>query len=426
MDYQQTIDYLFENLPMFHRVGPAALKNNLDNSLALDRTYGYPHRQYKTIHIAGTNGKGSVSHSLASVLQNAGYKTGLFTSPHLKDFRERIRVNGKMISEKAVIDFIQGYIENNRTLKLQTSFFELTACMAFSYFREMNVDVAVIEVGLGGRLDSTNIIMPVLSVITNISFDHTAILGNTLEKIAIEKAGIIKENIPVVVGETQFETESIFRNFASLKNAPIVFADQEFNVCKQRDGLYSASSERNSELIDIELELKGNYQQKNLTTVLSAIQKLKETGFNIEEKNIREGLKNAITRTGLLGRWQEISTNPRIICDTGHNEAGIRLVVDQLRNETHDQLHIVFGMVNDKDIDTILPLLPPDARYYFTKARVERALDEKILKEKAASFRLKGESYPTIAEALNAAISNTKVNDLIFVGGSTFVVAEVV
>jgi dihydrofolate synthase/folylpolyglutamate synthase len=426
MNYQQTIDYLFENLPMFHRIGPAALKNNLDNSFSLDKIYGHPHRRYKTIHVAGTNGKGSVSHMLASVLQSAGYKTGLFTSPHLKDFRERVKVNGEMITEKAVIDFIRNFIDNNKSLKLQASFFELTACMAFSYFSDMNVDVAVIEVGLGGRLDSTNIITPVLSVITNISYDHTAILGNTLEEIAAEKAGIIKKNIPVVIGETQTETATIFRDFAFKKNAPIVFSDQEFNVRKQNNNLYSATSNKNPEPDNIELELKGNYQQKNLATVLSAIQTLKKNGFVIEEKSIREGFKNVISLTGLMGRWQEIGKNPRIICDTGHNEAGIRFVAEQLRNEPHDQLHIVFGMVNDKDVDSILPLLPPDAIYYFTKASVERALNEKILQAKAVSFHLTGKSYPTVREALDAAILNVKANDLIFVGGSTFVVAEVI
>jgi dihydrofolate synthase / folylpolyglutamate synthase len=426
MNYLQTIDYLFENLPMFHRVGPAALKNNLDNTLSLDKTYGNPHRNYKTIHVAGTNGKGSVSHMLASVLQSVGFKTGLFTSPHLKDFRERIRVNGEMITEEAVTRFVQGYIENNKSMKLQASFFELTACMAFSYFSDMKVDVAVIEVGLGGRLDSTNIITPVLSVITNISYDHTAILGNTLEKIAIEKAGIIKGNIPVVIGETQPETANIFSDFATKNNAPIVFADQEFVVNKHNEGLYSALSKSKNNLINIELDLKGNYQQKNLATVLTAVQSLKRIGFIIEEKNIRDGLKQVIALTGLMGRWQEISKAPRIICDTGHNEAGIRFVVEQLKYEPHNQLHIVFGMVNDKDVDAILHLLPTDAIYYFTKASVERALNEKILKEKAAMFHLHGESFSTTNEALDAAISNTKGNDLIFVGGSTFVVAEVV
>jgi dihydrofolate synthase/folylpolyglutamate synthase len=426
MDYRQTITYLYENLPMFHRVGPAALKNNLDNSLTLDKNYGHPHSNYKTIHVAGTNGKGSVSHMLASVLQSSGYKTGLFTSPHLKDFRERIRVNGEMITEKAVIDFIQGYIEKNRSMKLQTSFFELTACMAFSYFSDLDVDVAVIEVGLGGRLDSTNIITPILSVITNISFDHTSILGNTLEKIAFEKAGIIKKGIPIVIGETQPETENIFNEVAFEKNAGIIFSDQQYHITNQNNGFYSAIRNSNIELNNIELDLKGNYQQKNLATVLGAVEKLNETGFFIEEENIRNGLKNVISSTGLLGRWQETDTKPRIICDTGHNEAGIHMVIDQLKNEPHDQLHIVFGMVNDKDSDSILSLLPTDAVYYFTKAQVERALNEKILKEKAASFQLKGESYQTVGEALGAAKSIAKANDLIFVGGSTFVVAEVI
>jgi dihydrofolate synthase/folylpolyglutamate synthase len=426
MDYRQTIEYLFENLPMFHRVGPAALKNNLDNSLTLDKNYNYPHRYYKTIHIAGTNGKGSVSHMLASVLQSAGYKTGLFTSPHLKDFRERIRVNGEMITEKAVVDFNQGYIEKNRLMKLQTSFFELTACMAFSYFKDLNVDVAVIEVGLGGRLDSTNIINPVLSVITNISFDHTSILGNTLEKIAFEKAGIIKCGIPVVIGETQSETEILFKNIALKNSARIAFSDQEYQIKKQNNGLFSALNNSDNQFNNIELELKGNYQKKNLATVLMSIEKLIETGFIIHEEDIRKGLKNVILNTGLLGRWQETGTKPKIICDTGHNEAGIRLVMDQLKSEPHDQLHIVFGMVNDKDVDSILSLLPPNAVYYFTKAQVERALNEKILKEKASSFQLKGESYQTVVEAMEAAKSNAKEKDLIFVGGSTFVVAEVV
>jgi len=426
MNYQQTIDYLFDNLPMFHRIGPAALKNNLDNTLALDKNYGYPHRNYKTIHIAGTNGKGSVSHTLASVLQSAGYKTGLFTSPHLKDFRERIKVNGEMISEESVIDFVQGYINTNKTLKLQASFFELTACMAFSFFRDSNVDVAVIEVGLGGRLDSTNIITPVLSIITNISYDHTSILGNSLEKIALEKAGIIKENIPVVVGETQPETSKIFIDIASGKNSSLTFADQEVTIHNHNKGIYSASQNGNPDLVNIELELKGNYQQRNLATVLSAIDKLKNAGFFIHEKNVFEGLKNVIKYTGLMGRWQEIGKNPRIICDTGHNEAGIRYVVEQLQNEPHDQLHIVFGMVNDKDVESILALLPTDAIYYFTRAAIERALDEKILKEKAVPFKLAGNSYPTIREALEIAKSNAKTNDLIFVGGSTFVVAEVI
>jgi len=426
MDYRQTIDYLFENLPMFHRVGPAALKNNLDNSLSLDCAYNYPHREYKTIHVAGTNGKGSVSHLVAAILQKAGYSTGLFTSPHLKDFRERIRVNGEMIPEKYITDFVHGYIEKNKTLNLQTSFFELTACMAFSFFRDSNVDIAVIEVGLGGRLDSTNIITPVLSVITNISFDHVPILGNTLEKIAREKAGIIKENIPVIIGETQLETENIFIHTSSSKNAPIVFADQKYHVSKHNDGSYTATSLIDKGFANIKMGLNGNYQQKNLATVLATIEALNNSGFNVNEKSIREGLKNVTIINGLNGRWQVIGTNPKIICDTGHNEAGIRFVAEQLKNETYAQLHIVFGVVNDKDIDSILLLLPVHAVYYFTKANVERALNEKTLKEKANTFNLEGESFASVQKAMDAALLKAGKNDLIFIGGSTFVVAEVI
>jgi len=426
MNYQETLIYLIENLPMFHRVGPAALKNNLDNTLWLDKTYGHPHQNYKTIHVAGTNGKGSVSHTLAAILQSAGYKTGLYTSPHLKDFRERIRVNGEMISEETVIEFVQSYIEQSKTSQIQASFFELATCMAFKYFSEMKVDVAVIEVGLGGRLDSTNIITPEFSVITNISFDHTAILGNTLEKIAFEKAGIIKKNIPVVIGETQPETEPVFHKIAAEKKAPIFFADQIINVQERINGQYSVSSASFTLPDQLELDLKGIYQQKNLATILAAIQIAKQKGFSIDDNAIRTGLKNVMSLTGIMGRWQEIRKNPRTICDTGHNEAGLRYVTEQLKKEPYKQLHIIFGMVNDKDIRSVLPLLPDDAIYYFTKASVERALDEKTLQETAALFHLKGETYSTVKEALETATSNAKEDDLIFVGGSTFVVAEVI
>ncbi|HNW51000.1 MAG TPA: folylpolyglutamate synthase/dihydrofolate synthase family protein [Prolixibacteraceae bacterium] len=426
MNYQETLIYLIENLPMFHRVGPAALKNNLDNTLWLDKTYGHPHQNYKTIHVAGTNGKGSVSHTLAAILQSAGYKTGLYTSPHLKDFRERIRVNGEMISEETVIEFVQSYIEQSKTSQIQASFFELATCMAFKYFSEMKVDVAVIEVGLGGRLDSTNIITPEFSVITNISFDHTAILGNTLEKIAFEKAGIIKKNIPVVIGETQPETEPVFHKIAAEKKAPIFFADQIITVQERINGQYSVSSASFTLPDQLELDLKGIYQQKNLATILAAIQIAKQKGFSIDDNAIRTGLKNVMSLTGIMGRWQEIRKNPRTICDTGHNEAGLRYVTEQLKKEPYKQLHIIFGMVNDKDIRSVLPLLPDDAIYYFTKASVERALDEKTLQETAALFHLKGETYSTVKEALETATSNAKEDDLIFVGGSTFVVAEVI
>lgn len=425
MDYQQTIKYLCENLPMFHRIGPAALKNNLDNTLLLDKAFGSPHSNYKTIHVAGTNGKGSVSHFLASVLQCAGYKTGLFTSPHLKDFRERIRVDGKMIPEEDVVSFVDRFIEKNKTMQIHASFFELTSCMAFDFFSKSGVDIAVIEVGLGGRLDSTNIITPALSIITNISYDHTAILGNTLEKIATEKAGIIKRNIPVVIGETQPETEKIFRDTARSQNSLIKFADQSCQVMKHDEGLFSALS-ANNEFINFEVGLKGDYQQKNLASVLTAIDSLRKGGFSICEENIRDGLRDVTVNTGIMGRWQQIGSHPKVICDTGHNEAGIRFITRQLKNEHYKKLHVIFGMVNDKDTDSILSLLPHDATYYFTKASVERALDEKILQKKASDWNLMGNVYPTTPGALKAARLNADIDDLIFVGGSTFVVAEVV
>jgi dihydrofolate synthase/folylpolyglutamate synthase len=425
MDYQQTIQYLYDNLPMFHRIGPAALKNDLSNTMALDEAFGYPRTNYKSIHVAGTNGKGSVSHLLASIFQRAGYKTGLFTSPHLKDFRERIRINGEMISEDEVVTFTDEFIEKNKKLNLQVSFFELTTAMAFSYFRKMGVDVAVIEVGLGGRLDSTNIITPVLSIITNISFDHTAILGNSLEKIAVEKVGIIKKGIPVVVGEHHPKTSPVFIEKANRENAPLLFADKAYFSKSDENGNLSFSNQCSILYRDITTALKGDYQKKNFLTVIAAIDILKKK-WKITDDAVREGFAQVAELTGLQGRWQQLGENPKIICDTGHNEAGIRLIMEQLMEERFERLHIVFGMVNDKDVGTILPLLPTNAEYYFTKASIERALDEAILKEKATVFGLNGNSYPTVREALRAAKSNANKNDLIFVGGSTFVVAEVV
>lgn len=425
MDYQQTIQYLYDNLPMFHRIGPAALKNNLDNTLALDESFGFPHRQYKTIHVAGTNGKGSVSHLLAAILQSAGYKTGLFTSPHLKDFRERIRVNGEMISEEDVVSFVEKFIKNNNKLNLQASFFELATSMAFNYFRSMKVDVAVVEVGLGGRLDSTNVITPELSIITNISFDHTAILGNTLKKIAIEKAGIIKHGIPVIVGEYHPETSDVFIEKSNFENAPLLFADQEFHSITDSNGIFSFYQHDLLLYNNLSPELKGYYQQKNFLTVISSLEILKKKWI-IPEEAVSEGFSHVTRLTGLQGRWQQLGENPKIICDTGHNEDGIRNVVLQLQNEPFDRLHIIFGMVNDKDVNTVLTYLPKDAKYYFTKASIERALDQHILSEKASVFGLKGNPYPSVKEALNAAKLNAGINDLIFVGGSTFVVAEVI
>lgn len=426
MNYQETLNYLYAQLPMFHRIGAAALKNNLNNTIALDNYFGHPHKSYKTIHIAGTNGKGSVSHLLAAIFQQAGFKTGLYTSPHLKDFRERIRINGEMISEEAVTLFIDDFLRLNKSPKIEPSFFELTMSMAFDYFKKEKVDIAIVEVGLGGRLDSTNIITPEISVITNISFDHVNILGNTLEKIAAEKAGIIKENIPVVIGETQSETEQVFKNTAKSKNSEIRFADQEYFIENLNSGHFKVISTKKKTTKEIELDLRGCYQQKNLATVLLAVDILNEKGFNLSDETVKDALKSAAKKTGLLGRWQQIGENPRIICDTGHNEGGITLITQQLRNEKYEHLHIVFGMVNDKEIDKVLSLLPKSATYYFTRASIERALNENELMLKASKYKLVGKSYSSTQKALEAAKENASTNDLIFVGGSTFIVAEVI
>ena len=426
MNYQETIQYLYAQLPMFHRIGAAALKNNLDNTFALDNYFDHPHQSYKTIHVAGTNGKGSVSHMLASIFQKAGYKTGLYTSPHLKDFRERIRINGEMIPEEAVVQFVDEFLSKNKDAKISPSFFELTMSMAFDYFRNEKVDIAIVEVGLGGRLDSTNIITPEISVITNISFDHVNILGNTLEKIAIEKAGIIKEKVPVVIGETQHETEQVFINTSKSKQSDVLFADQEYDIENLSDGYFNIQSKKKRATRKIELDLKGIYQQKNLATVLLAVDVLNTKGFDIADETVDSALKNVAKKTGLLGRWQQIGENPKIICDTGHNEGGITYIVKQLNNEKYDRLHIVFGMVNDKEIDKVLSLLPTTATYYFTRASIERAFDENELMLKASDYNLFGKSYPTVQKALAAAKENAQTNDFIFVGGSTFIVAEVI
>ena len=426
MNYQETIQYLYAQLPMFHRIGAAALKNNLDNTFALDNYFDHPHQSYKTIHVAGTNGKGSVSHMLASIFQKAGYKTGLYTSPHLKDFRERIRINGEMIPEEAVVQFVDEFLSKNKDAKISPSFFELTMSMAFDYFRNEKVDIAIVEVGLGGRLDSTNIITPEISVITNISFDHVNILGDTLEKIAIEKAGIIKEKVPVVIGETQPETEQIFINTSKSKQSDVLFADQEYDIENLSDGYFNIQSKKKRATRKIELDLKGIYQQKNLATVLLAVDVLNTKGFDIADETVDSALKNVAKKTGLLGRWQQIGENPKIICDTGHNEGGITYIVKQLNNEKYDRLHIVFGMVNDKEIDKVLSLLPTTATYYFTRASIERAFDENELMLKASDYNLFGKSYPTVQKALAAAKENAQTNDFIFVGGSTFIVAEVI
>ncbi len=430
MNYSETIDFLFTRLPMFQRTGPAAYKNSLANTLKLDELYNHPHRKFKSIHVAGTNGKGSVSHMLTSVLQAAGYKTGLYTSPHLKDFRERIRINGEIMPQQDVVDWVENFRINNKLWKIEPSFFELTVAMAFDYFAKQNVDIAIIEVGLGGRLDSTNIILPEVSVITNIGLDHTNLLGNTMEKIAVEKAGIIKSNIPVVVGTTQKHTSPIFINVAEQKGTQLYFADKEYSADYAMlgfDGMQIVNIEKNGQQVypDLKLDLKGLYQLKNLPAVLKAIDNLNEKGWQITVQNIYEGLKSVSKNTGLLGRWQIIGNNPQIICDTGHNEDGIKAIVKQIENMAFKNLHFIFGTVADKNPEPILKLLPKNARYYFARANIERAMNADDLKDIALKFGLKGDYYSSVSEAFKDAQLNADKHDLIFVGGSTFIVAEI-
>ena len=428
MNYKETLDYMIGMLPMFQRIGKAAYRADLGNALALDEYYRHPHQEYKTIHIAGTNGKGSSSHYLASILQSAGYKTGLYISPHLRDFRERIKVNGEMINENAVVDFIaksQNIIE-----ELQPSFFELTMAMAFKYFEEQKVDIAIIEVGMGGRLDSTNIIHPVLSLITNIGFDHTDFLGNTLASIAGEKAGIIKTKTPVVVSQTQAETRPVFEQKAKEMGTSIFFADDVYQTVSSYTSSLSTQNisiaKTGGEMLEFETDLLGYCQHKNLCGVLMATDLLKKIGLNLSETAIREGILKASRQTGLNGRWQIIHQNPLAICDTGHNEDGIRTVLQQIAAHKHDQLHFVFGVVNDKNIDKILSMLPQEAIYYFTKASLPRALDENALAAQAKSYGLIGQTYAKVSEAYTAALGKAGQNDMVFVGGSTFVVAEII
>jgi dihydrofolate synthase / folylpolyglutamate synthase len=429
MTYPQTIEFLFSQLPAYHRIGKAAYKNDLDNSILLDNYFRHPHRDFLSIHVAGTNGKGSVSHMIASVLQEAGYKTGLYTSPHLKDFRERIKVNGAMIPEEEVVTFIakhRGIIES-----VKPSFFEMTVAMAFNYFAECKVDVAVIEVGLGGRLDSTNIISPALSIITNIGHDHMDLLGNTIEKIAGEKAGIIKTRTPVVISETQTETENIFKVKATVSDSPINFADKCFS-CKlstyenQGEGRkYLIKDLSTGHIIKGEIPLAGDYQSVNLQAVFTGIKILNDK-FEISEKNLIAGIGKTIQNTGLLGRWQILNKSPLTICDTGHNKEGLEFVLNQIKNTEKSVLHIILGFVNDKDLNTVLPLFPTDAKYYFTKASVPRALNEIDLKNEAEKYGLIGDSFSDVKTAYAVSRKRAEKSDLIFIGGSTFIVAEVV
>lgn len=429
MTYQETIDFLYTQLPVFQREGASAYKANLKNTLTLDERLNHPHTKYKTIHVAGTNGKGSVSHTLASILQKEGYKVGLYTSPHLKDFRERIRVNGEMVSEQFVVNFTkeqQPFIASHAP-----SFFELTVAMAFKYFEEMKVDIAVIEVGLGGRLDSTNIIAPILSIITNIGYDHTALLGNTLELIAAEKGGIIKERTPVVIGRTQPETEPIFKEIAASKGAPIYFAPDVYHaetgmLSAKRKQIFNFYRHEKLTFRELEFDLAGIYQKENLATILMATELLNNLGLTISDNSIRKGASTVVETTGLQGRWQTLGYNPLIICDTGHNEDGIKQVMEQLNEMAYKQLHIVLGMVNDKDHTSVLKLLPKNAIYYFTRAQIPRSLDEQKLQIEAQKHQLTGKSYPSVATAVAEAKKNASVNDLIFIGGSTFIVAEAI
>lgn len=406
MNYQQTIDWMFAQLPMYQKQGASAYRKDLTNTILLADYLNHPESKVKTIHIAGTNGKGSTSSMIASVLQEAGYKVGLYTSPHLKDFRERIKINGKKISKAFVCEFIEqhkAFFE-----KHNLSFFEMTVGLAFDYFDKQKVDVAVIEVGMGGRLDSTNIISPLISVITNIGLDHTQFLGNTLSEIAAEKAGIIKPHTPVVIGEYTSETKTVFDQKATKQQAEIYYASDLIVETYPSD-------------------LIGKYQEKNKKTVLQALKLLREKKyFKINDEQIHKGLLNVVRNTGLLGRWQILSEQPKIICDTAHNRHGLEIVLSELQKEKYDKLHIVFGAVNDKDLDGVLPLFPKEAQYYFSKPNVPRGLDSKILQEKAFLYSLKGKTYTSVKNALRSAKRNASPNDLIYVGGSTFVVAEVV
>jgi len=418
---------MYQKLPMFTRIGSKAYKDNLDNTIAFCNELGNPQNNFKTIHVGGTNGKGSTSHLIASVLQERGLKVGLYTSPHLKDFRERIKINGKEISKEEIVIFIERH--KNFIEQINPSFFEMTVALCFDYFSAQKVDVAVIEVGLGGRLDSTNIINPMLSVITNIGWDHTDLLGDTLEKIALEKAGIIKNNTPVVIGEKDAATANVFANKAKECNSKIIFASQDYSIpfIKFNPDFILCDIEKHQYRIlkNLDCDLTGQYQKNNILTTIAAIDILNELGFEINEKDIRFGFLRCKQNTGLAGRWHVMAKKPLIVCDTAHNSNGIEYVVSQILQQKYNHLHVVFGMVSDKDISKILALMPKDATYYFCRANIPRALDEKELQAKAANYGLMGETYSTVAEALEAAKHEASDDDMIFIGGSTFVVSEV-
>jgi dihydrofolate synthase / folylpolyglutamate synthase len=424
MNYQETIDYLYDTLPMFSRMGSAAFKKDLTNTVLLCERLNNPHKKFKSIHVAGTNGKGSVSHMLAAIFQTAGYKTGLYTSPHLYDFRERIKVNGSMCEEDFIIDFVKKIKPTIQ--EVEPSFFEITVAMAFEYFAQQKVDVAIIEVGLGGRLDSTNVITPELSVITNIGWDHMNMLGNTLEEIAFEKAGIIKEHVPVAVGEKKKETQEVFKKIASQKHSPLFFAEENFSVKNYKlsnAAIEISVADKNATVTNYELDLPGIYQTKNILTVLQAIELLKE--WKLSTGQVQQALKNIKGLTGLYGRWEIIHEQPTVVLEVAHNKDGMEQMLAHLQNISFNQLHIIIGMVKDKDVEQVLELLPSSANYYFTQAHIPRALNAQMLQTKASDYGLSGICFDDVNAALQQALTSCTKNDLIIVCGSIFLVAEV-
>lgn len=422
MNYLETVNYLFNIAPVFEHIGASAYKEGLDNTYLLDEHFGHPHRKFKSIHIAGTNGKGSCSHTLAAILQNDGYKVGLYTSPHIMDFRERIKINGECISKEYVIEFVNQ--EKNLFEKIHPSFFEVTTALAFKYFAEQHVDYAIIEVGLGGRLDCTNIITPILSIITNISFDHTNFLGNTLEKIAKEKAGIIKQNIPVIIGETTNETKPVFKTCAESMNAEIIYADENDEIISFTMNEDGGITYNTRSFGIIQGELGGLYQKKNTNTILHAVRFLYNQHIIKNTGSINNGFYNVCKLTGLIGRWQKIGSNPSVICDTGHNVGGWTYISRQLQLQKYNKLHIVFGMVNDKDVDGVMCLLPKNAHYYFTKPQSKRAIPEKDIQRKAMMHGLAGDCYNDVPSAYTAAKKMATPDDMIFIGGSSYIVSD--
>ncbi len=430
MNYKETLSWLYSQLPMYQRIGQAAYKADLSATVKILEVLGNPEKEVQAIHVAGTNGKGSVSHMIASVLQEAGYKTGLYTSPHLKDFRERIKINGELVPESKVIDFINRYKES--FLEIGSSFFEMTVGLAFQYFKEMDVDFAVLETGMGGRLDSTNLCNPTISIITNIGYDHTQFLGDTLDKIAAEKAGIIKKGVPVIIGKHQAETDNVFMEKCHNLESDLIFAEDKIDIRvftgDNRDVAHCDIWNGNKLIIsDLKSKLLGSYQNENMVTAIASLLRFKEvTNSNIDYDIIKVGIENTIENTGLSGRWQILQKNPKIICDTGHNIDGIKSIVLQLKTEVYNRLHMVIGMVSDKNAFEILAMLPNNAIYYFCKPDIPRGMDEGELAETAFKAGLNGTTYSSVAKALNAARNNSRINDLIFIGGSTFVVAEVI